>query len=120
MCAKISENIKVIKLNYDNLTTSTYSVLLASTDFWNKLTGDKILLYQEDTCIFKSNIEDFLDYDYVGAPWPKEQNDNSLLVGNGGFSLRSKKAMIDVINSISLLDTKYNSSTVEYLSLIHI
>lgn len=29
--------------------------------------------------------EDFLDYDYIGAPWPHRGN----AVGNGGFSLRS-------------------------------
>ena len=32
--------------------------------------------------------ERFLDYDYVGAPWPHHQN---FCVGNGGFSLRSRK-----------------------------
>ena len=56
MCKNISDNIKIIKLNYDNLNQSTYSKLLASIDFWNLFTGEKILLYQEDSCIFKSNI----------------------------------------------------------------
>jgi hypothetical protein len=32
--------------------------------------------------------DDFLDYDYIGAPWPP---DGEQRVGNGGFSLRSKK-----------------------------
>jgi len=45
---------------------------------------------------------DFLEYDYIGAPWPKEltlQPGNHVLkmtnnqVGNGGFSLRSKKLL---------------------------
>jgi hypothetical protein len=31
----------------------------------------------------------FLDYDYIGAPWPNKEFKNR--VGNGGFSLRSKK-----------------------------
>jgi len=44
----------------------------------------------------------FLDYDYIGAPWPQQlmlQPGNFLLnmegnqVGNGGFSLRSKKLL---------------------------
>ena len=30
----------------------------------------------------------FFDYDYIGAPWP---NNFVNRVGNGGFSLRSKK-----------------------------
>lgn len=33
----------------------------------------------------------FLDYDYIGAPWP--QFEDTLTVGNGGFSLRSKRLL---------------------------
>jgi hypothetical protein len=34
---------------------------------------------------------EFLEYDYVGAPWP--QFDDGRTVGNGGFSLRSKRLL---------------------------
>ena len=34
--------------------------------------------------------ERFLEFDYIGAPWPTKER---LLVGNGGFSLRSKKLL---------------------------
>jgi hypothetical protein len=34
--------------------------------------------------------ERFLEFDYIGAPWPTKEG---LLVGNGGFSLRSKKLL---------------------------
>jgi hypothetical protein len=43
--------------------------------------------------------DDFLDYDYIGAPWPwREQGfvtpfGEHISVGNGGFSLRSKKLL---------------------------
>lgn len=116
MCSKIHQNIKVIKTPYDNLNQSTYSTFMASLDFWNMFSGEKILIYQEDSCIFKSNIKDFLEWDYIGAPWPKNQNDNPNCVGNGGFSLRTKKCMIDVINKISIKDTQYNSSTLKYMN----
>lgn len=33
----------------------------------------------------------FLDYDYIGAPWPHFHDDHN--VGNGGFSLRSMKLL---------------------------
>jgi hypothetical protein len=33
----------------------------------------------------------FLEYDYIGAPWP--QFDDNCSVGNGGFSLRSRKLL---------------------------
>lgn len=68
--------------------------------------------------------EDFFDYDYIGAVWP--QFSDGMTVGNGGFSLRSKKllratatdpAFIDVrdVEDIvigrtnrALLESKYN------------
>jgi hypothetical protein len=42
---------------------------------------------------------EFLGYDYIGAPWPHFQDD--MRVGNGGFSLRSRRlleacAMLDI------------------------
>ena len=41
----------------------------------------------------------FLDYDFIGAPWPEGQEENSLLVGNGGFSLRSKSKLLACTSS---------------------
>ena len=116
MCGKISHNIKIIRTKYDNLNQSTYSDFLSSLEFWNLIFGEKILLYQEDSIIFKSNINDFINWDYIGAPWPIEQNDNFKCVGNGGFSLRTKQCMIDVINKISIKDTKFNSDTINYMN----
>ena len=40
---------------------------------------------------------DFLQYDYIGASWPWE----SLSVGNGGFSLRSR-ALLDALLQVDL------------------
>lgn len=64
---------------------------------------------QTDFCItihadgFITNInnwrEEFLNYDYIGAPWKKECFEENRRVGNGGFSLRSKK----LLNHISFL-----------------
>lgn len=115
MCKSISPNIKIIKLDYDNLTQSEYSKLLASEEFWNKFYGEKILIYQEDSCIFKSNINEFMCWDYIGAPWIKTNNDNKLQVGNGGFSLRTKSIMTEIIKRRSIEDTSFNSFTLQYM-----
>jgi hypothetical protein len=63
------------------------------------------LIVQSDGFVLNANFWDpkFLDYDYIGAPWSKNflLPDNSQLnlqknsVGNGGFSLRSKKLLIE-------------------------
>lgn len=51
---------------------------------------DHYLIIQYDGFALNGSkfIEDFLKYDYIGAPWPQFPNRK---VGNGGFSLRSKK-----------------------------
>jgi len=100
ICNEISPNIKIIKTNFDNVTRNDYNSYITSLDFWNQLDGEKILIHQEDSLIFKNNIDDFLQFDYIGAPWihhPKNYQ-----VGNGGFSLRSKSIMIKIIQSICL------------------
>lgn len=73
---------------------------------------DHVLLVQSDGFILNSNMweQDFLKYDYIGAPWPEHivtncmmmsenmvkltKNNKSLYqVGNGGFTLRSKRLL---------------------------
>ena len=95
----ISKNIKIIKLNYNNINRDDYNKLLYSSDFWNLFIGEKLLIYQDDSCIFKNNINDFINYDYIGAPWNTKFNLNSN-VGNGGFSIRTKKIMLQITNLI--------------------
>jgi ABC-type sulfate transport system substrate-binding protein len=118
LCEKISPNINVIKTNYDNLFPSDYSRFLSSNEFWSLLNGEKILIYQEDSLIFKSDItiDEFMKWDYIGAPWTIYNNDNKAGVGNGGISLRSKSVMMKIMDTISIFDTKYNTSTTEYMN----
>ena len=118
LCSEINTNIKIIKLNYDNLTQNEYSNLLCTTDFWELLMGKKILIYQEDTCIFKQNIEEFIQWDFIGAPFTKKGNNAPNKIGNGGFSLRTRKIMLDVINKIKLEDTEICSSTLNYMKSV--
>jgi len=84
------------KLNVDNLSPQEYSRLLMDKNFYNNIPTEMFLIFQTDSMIFERNkerINDFLKYDYVGAPWPHENNQ----VGNGGFSLRRKSKMIEII-----------------------
>ena len=41
----------------------------------------------------RNRIYDYLEYDYVGAIWPHLDNQ----IGNGGFSLRKKSKMLEII-----------------------
>ena len=61
--------------------------------------------------MIRSNIEDYLSYDFIGAPWNTKSNklvahlySKKIIksrVGNGGFSLRSVNASIDIISRIA-------------------
>jgi hypothetical protein len=115
MCQNISPNIKIILTDYDNLLPSQYNQFLTSIEFWQLFSGKKILIYQEDTILFKNNIHDFLHWDYIGAPFPKNQNDTPNCVGNGGLSLRTRDVMIKVIESIKVKETIFESSTLQYM-----
>jgi hypothetical protein len=56
---------------------------------------DYVLIFQNDGFVLNPHLWDarFLTYDYIGAPWPDYLGwkSNVYKVGNGGFSLRSKK-----------------------------
>jgi hypothetical protein len=122
ICKKISANIKIINLKYDNISQQEYSNLLITSEFWKLLTGEKILIYQEDSLIFKNNINDFVKYDFIGAPFSKDSNDTPNCVGNGGLSLRTKIKMLEVIEKHSIYELNIETSTMQYMTsknLIH-
>lgn len=100
---KFDRKITLIKLDYDNIDVYIYNEMFKNSLFWKMIHGEKILVWQEDTYLFKNNINDFILYDYIGSYWCHEPF--GVQVGNGGFSLRSKQMMIDVC--------KFVNSTVE-------
>jgi len=114
-------NINIIKLNIDDCSQNIYNNLLLTKEFWNRFEGKKLLLYQEDSFIFHAKtLDNYLKYDYVGAPWLLEQNDNLLGVGNGGFSLRSKELMLNVLGKIDINKFIPNTSTLEYIKSVNL
>ena len=54
---------------------------------------DHCLIVQWDGFVLDAGrwSPEFLDYDYIGAPWPQFRDGQD--VGNGGFSLRSRKLL---------------------------
>jgi len=97
----IHENIKVINSGHKNIDQNTYNNFLLTKDFWDLLSGEKILIYQEDTFIFKDTINDFMEWDYIGAPFKMDCVEGNN-VGNGGLSLRSKSKMIEALDRMPL------------------
>jgi len=56
---------------------------------------DFVLTVENDGFIIDASLwkDEFLDYDYIGSPWVDPINTPKYRVGNGGFSLRSKKLL---------------------------
>ena len=59
-------------------------------ELWMYIKTDYVLVTQWDGWVLDGNAwnPEFLEYDYIGAPWVFEHGRN---IGNGGFSLRSLK-----------------------------
>lgn len=82
-----------------------YNQMLKSTWFWQQFQAEKVLIFQVDTLLLRPGIEEFLHYDYIGAPWHAfNQRWTGWLrdvlpdgVGNGGFSFRSVNASLAVV-----------------------
>jgi len=86
-----------------------YSMYMLS-DLNPEIEGTHVLIMQWDSFIVNPNLWDnqFLEFDYIGAPWPHHPETP---VGNGGFSLRSKKLIA------SLQDTRIKKSHPEDQSI---
>lgn len=73
-------------------TIAEYNMLLTTYEFWEACPFDKVLIIQHDSGLLREGIDDFLEWDYIGSPWKFQEHG-----GNGGLSLRSRDAMMKVI-----------------------
>ncbi len=70
-------------------------------ELWKHVDTDFALVVQADGYVLDPKCwqDEFLRYDYIGAPWPISPTayldpfGNHVRVGNGGFSLRSRKLL---------------------------
>lgn len=91
-----SDKITFVKI--DKITSRQQYSSFILKELNNYIDTDFVLIVQHDGFIINPSSwnDDFLKYDYIGAPWKGNENKNK--VGNGGFSLRSKK-LIDFISN---------------------
>jgi hypothetical protein len=94
------DEIEIIKIN--NLDYEQYNKFIVY-DLYKHIDTTHALIIQDDGFVVNPEKWDnvFLNYDYIGAPWPlpndsfsyRDPFGNIIRVGNGGFSLRSKKIL---------------------------
>jgi hypothetical protein len=88
ICRKISENIKLIKVN------TVHDIVNNVIRLFH---GEKLLFYDENSLIVNDNIYDFLHWDYIGSKIVYDKYDTFLF---GGISLLSKSFATNFNNNI--------------------
>lgn len=92
--------IILTSIQKDNLNVREYSDMLLTEKFYNQINGERILLFQTDSCICNYNdniLEECQKYGYVGAPTRRKVE---IPWQNGGFSFRKKSLMIKAVRTI--------------------
>ena len=103
----IRQQVEIGKLDLTyipkNMTTASQEEISQFlTSLWMYETvlspAEWLLVFQTDSVLCANsnkNLNDYLDYDWVGAPW----NPNGRFGGNGGLSLRRVSSIIDVLRN---------------------
>ncbi|KAJ3021568.1 hypothetical protein HKX48_008235 [Thoreauomyces humboldtii] len=76
----------------------TISKFLGSHWIWNQIEAEHVFFFQLDSMICSNSdqtIDDYLHYDYIGAPWPHLPDD---IGGNGGFSMRKRSKLLQCLD----------------------
>lgn len=89
--------VYVYQLARDDLSIYEYNQIRKDPNFWKVVKGEYVLCVETDSLLCSGNIREFLSYDYIGAPWVSSLAlSPKCLVGNGGLSLRRRRAMIEI------------------------
>ena len=93
IASSISDKISIMKFEHcDNM--EQHKKLMKTLSYWKLFSADKLLYYTSGTTLFKKNIEEFMEYDYISASSFHE-------LGSGSLSLRTRQTMIDILSNFS-------------------
>lgn len=110
---KIPGKYYIIDPNIPNFYMKTHSLFLRSSDFWEKIPAENILLFQWDSFMLKplGKTENLFEkYPMIGATYnfvhQQKKIDITCPYGlkyniNGGFSFRKKSVMIECIQKVT-------------------
>jgi len=110
---KFIPGLQTIMLNnHDVSSMQDYNKLLTSLAFWEPL-PERVLIFQHDSGILREGIEEFMEWDYVGAPWKFQERG-----GNGGLSLRTRDQMIACINAHPYNESEHGNEDVYFSNFV--
>jgi len=72
-----------------------YNSILTNPAFWRGCQYDRVLIFQHDSGLLRHGIEEFLQYDFIGAPIA-----NIPGCMNGGLSIRNPEKMYNICNDM--------------------
>lgn len=109
--SQVGEKIRCVDIPVFHSVRQYSEFLLAS--LLPHIITPHVLIVQWDGYVLHPDAwcDAFLEYDYIGAPWPHFPAERS--VGNGGFSLRSRRLME------AMLDSDFVPSHPEDVSICH-
>lgn len=79
-------------------TREEYSVFCIR-EMHKYIDSEFVLIIHDDGFVINPHLwtDEFLEYDYIGAPWPGGSDGSTQgRVGNGGFTIRSKKLLLAI------------------------
>ena len=102
MFEELAQNLVYMDANgIPNITIDTYNTMLLNVNFWRRLRGDYVVIFQKDCIMFKMFPAYFTNYDFSGANWysPNMTIFNDGI--NGGFSIRNRASMIECLEKVT-------------------
>jgi len=72
-----SGRLYLTRMDVKNLTLLDYNTLMLTPQFWENILGEHVLLFELDSALCDHSIhkiEEFMSYDYIGAPWTFEED----------------------------------------------
>lgn len=99
--------LRLFPLQFDIHDQEYLSRFLTKPWLWETLEREWILFFQSDSMLCSKSpqkIDDWLGFDWVGAPWQDSPNARG---GNGGLSLRKRSSMIKLTSNPDIAREDY-------------
>lgn len=107
----LPRNCKIKTFHFEHIkTASDYNNQLTNLKFWEECPYDKVLIFQHDSGLLRTGIEEFYEYDFIGAAL----HHIDFPCMNGGLSLRSPKAMIACIKDMPFDQYKHGNEDIYF------
>jgi hypothetical protein len=97
--SNILPDVNILNIEFEDDSVHCYNLLLTDQGpwFWKHFFDfDRVLIFQSDSGLLRTGIEEFYEYDFIGAPWYLDNPEYYPNCCNGGLSLRNPRIMFDI------------------------